>query len=211
MKRSQSINLSAMRKGRALSVPVKPLALAISASTFVACSSHEPAVVFQTVDECVSSGTASAEECQRAYDDALKKAQETGPKYANVNDCQSDFGTGQCVQYQNSSGQSWFIPLMAGYILGDILSDRGGYHHYNSAPLYTSYSHRSPFFGQWSTVDGYTYGSVRNKNIKVSKDTWKPKPAVKKTISRGGFGSKVAAKSNWGGSSGGKRSGGWGS
>ncbi len=209
MKRSRSINLASMRKsGFLAALPAKPLAIAIAAITFSACSSNEPAKVFQSVEECVKDGAATEQECQQAYDDALAEARRSGPKYANINDCQSEFGSGRCQQYRGSNGESWFVPLMAGYVLGSVLNNSGGYHHYHSAPLYTSYSHRSPFFGQWSTVDGNTYGSVRQRQISTNKSTFEPKPAVKKTIRRGGFGSKVAAKSNWGGS---KRSGGgWG-
>lgn len=208
MKRSRSINITRMRKAALLSTSVKPMALAVTAVTLAACSSNEPTQVFQSVEQCVQAGVGSDEECQKAYDDALLKAQETGPKYSSLANCQLDFGTGQCVQYQNNSGQSWFVPLMAGYIIGDIIGGSSNYRYYNSAPLYTSYSHRSPFFGQWTTVDGYTYGSVRDRSIRVPKKTWEPKPVVNRTIKRGGFGSKVNAKSNWGG--GAKRSGGWG-
>jgi len=53
---------------------------------------------------------------------------------------------------------------------------------------------------------------VYQRKANVSKKAFEPKPAVKRTISRGGFGSKVAAKSNWGKSSGWGKSGGrsWG-
>lgn len=207
MKRSRTINLASMRKKVLMAAPAKPLALAIAAVTLAACSSKEPARVFQNVEECVQAAAGSKQECQQAYDDAIAAARESGPKYASLNDCQSEFGSNQCTKHSGSNGQSWFIPLMAGYMIGDIVGNIGGYNRYQSAPLYTSYSHRSPFFGQWSTVDGNTYGSVRDKQIRVNKQAFEPKPAVKKTISRGGFGSKVAAKSNWGG---GKKSGGWG-
>lgn len=199
MKRSRSINVSVMRKTVYQSVPAKPLALAIAAATFAGCSSNEPAVVYKTVQECVEASAGSQEQCQQAYDEALTEAQRTGPKFANRNDCEYNFGAGQCTQH-NSGGQSIFMPLMAGYVLGQVIDGvRDNARYGRSAPLYSSY-------GDWVGTSGRNYGSAYDRRIKVSKKTFEPKPAVTKTMSRGGFGSKVAAKSNWGG----KKSGGWG-
>lgn len=206
MKRSQSINLAAMRKQVAHVVRAKPLALAVATATLMACSSSKPATAYQSIDDCVNSQAGTQDECQAAYDNAIAEAQKSGPKYGNVNDCAAEFGAGQCTEYRGSNGQSWFVPAMAGFLLARALDSGNRYNH--SAPLYTSHSRGSPFYGQWSAVDGQTYGSVRNRDLKVSKRAFEPKPAVKTTLSRGGFGSKVAAKSNWGG--GGKKSGGWG-
>lgn len=199
MKRSRSIDISAMRKTAGLTVAAKPLALAIAAATFSGCSSNEPATVFKSVQECVEANAGTQEQCQQAHDDALAEAKRTGPKFTTRNDCEYNYGAGQCQQY-NNNGQSVFIPLMAGYVLAQVIDEIGDSRRYRSAaPLYSSY-------GDWIGVDGRHYGSSYTRRIKVSKQTFEPKPAVTKTMSRGGFGSKVAAKSNWGGS---KKSGGW--
>lgn len=200
MKRSRSIDISAMRKTAGMTVAAKPLALAIAAATLSGCSSKEPTTVYKDVQECVAANAGTQEECQQAYEEAREEAKRTGPKFANRNDCEHNFGAGQCQQYR-SGGQSIFMPMLAGYVLAGAINDIGDSRRYRSAaPLYTRY-------GDWVSPDGQTYGSSYTRNVKVSKKTFEPKPAVTKTMSRGGFGSKVAAKSNWGGS---RRSGGWG-
>ena len=47
----------------------------------------------------------------------------------------------------------------------------------------------------------------RRRSMRVSEKSLKPKPTVSKTMSRGGFGSSVRAKSSWGSST---KKGGWG-
>ena len=97
------------------------------------------------------------------------------------------------------------MPFMAGFMVSQLLSPRP----YYSQPIYTSYSPYSPFRSKWVTADGYVFdGDIRKRNYKVSPSVYKPKPTVTRTVSRGGFGSSVRAKSSWGSSS---RSGSWGS
>ncbi|VUC74879.1 lipoprotein [Salmonella sp. NCTC 11881] len=74
---------------------------------------------------------AKSAECTTAYNNALKEAERTAPKYATREDCVAEFGEGQCqqapaqagmapenqAQAQQSSGSFW-MPLMAGYMMG---------------------------------------------------------------------------------------------
>lgn len=203
MKRSTTINIDHMRSFAQRRVRVKPLAVAIAAASLMACSSREPVVAYDDVAQCVAQNPELAGECRTAYDAAQMKAEKTAPKYQSLADCQAEFGPENCVQQPGPQGQSWFMPAMAGFMLGRAL-DRNDY--YRAAPLFTSYSRNSPAYGRWTTADGMSYGSRSNRTFKADPDAFKPKPAVTRTMSRGGFGSTVAAKSNWGGS----RRGGWG-
>lgn len=207
MKRSKNINIENMRGFAQRRVRVKPLAFAIAAATLVACSSREPVVVYENAAQCAAQNPGRDAECEAAYTQAAETAVASGPKYNSLADCRAEFGAQNCVAQEGPSGQSWFMPAMAGFMLGQALD--GGGRRYQSAPLYTSYASRSPAYGRWTTVDGTSYGSRNNRTFKADKDAFKPKPAVTRTMSRGGFGSTVAAKSNWGGSQG-RRSGGWG-
>ncbi len=218
MKRTRSINLERMRKLddnshylKPFQSKLKPLAVSIAAAVLVACSDGgEEAVVYSDIADCISKNPDQTDICESAYNDAVAVAQESGPKYSTIESCTYDFGDRNCVPYQASSGQSWFIPAVAGFMLAGVIDDVGDAferRRYRSAPLYTSYSRYSPFYGQWSSVDGYTYGTSRYGKIKVADNAFKPKPKITRTISRGGFGSTVAAKSSFGGSS----KGGWGS
>ena len=197
-KRSKSINLTSMRK----SFSVKPLALGVAAIFLSACGDKQEATVFTSVSDCTNANPASAEQCKTAYDDALKEAERTGPKYNSQSDCESEFGSNQCTTVRSQSG-SFFMPFMAGYMLSNLMSPRG----YYSQPMFTSYSRNSSYRNRWIGADGYDFGDNRRRTMRVSEKSLKPKPTVSKTMSRGGFGSSVRAKSSWGSSS---KKGGWG-
>lgn len=197
-KRSFAINQKQFRK----SYKVKPVVIGIS-SVFLAaaCSdNNQDAKVFTSLNDCEYQMPENAAECRIAYEQAVKDAAETAPKFANRQDCEYDFGIEQCTEYRNSSGGSWFMPLMAGYMIRDMLQPRR-----YSQPLFTSYSRYSPNRYRWVGAGGYDYGDFRQRDLKVSKSYTKP-PAVNRTIKRGGFGSSVRAKSSWG-----SNKGGWGS
>jgi uncharacterized protein YgiB involved in biofilm formation len=197
-KRSLNINLAKMRKGFA----PKPLAVGIAAVFLSACGgSRQEATVYTSPDDCKSDNPEFTEQCETAYQQALIEAERTGPKYNTERDCESEFGNNQCRTVQTQSG-SFFMPFMAGYMLSNIMSPRG----YYTQPMYTSYSRNSALRYRWLTSDGNDYGDIRKRKFNVSKDAFKPKPTVTKTMSRGGFGSSVRAKSSWGSS---KKSG-WG-
>jgi len=198
-KRSKSINLAGMRK----SFSVKPLALGVAAIFLSACGDkQQEAAVFTSVDDCTNANPEFAEKCKTAYEEAIKEAERTGPKYNTQRDCESEFGNNQCNVVRNESG-SFFMPFMAGYMLSNLMSPRG----YSSQPMFTSFSRNSSYRSRWVGADGQDFGDNRRRTMRVSEKALKPKPTVNKTISRGGFGSSVRAKSSWGSSS---KKGGWG-
>lgn len=196
MKRTKSINLERMRKVSKYS-PVKPLTLAVAASTLVACGESRDAKIYSDIDHCTRDNPSLTQECKAAYQEALAKSSKSGPKYTSQSSCVAEFGENNCTVYHASNGNNWFMPAMAGFMFSQVV----GRNHYNSAPLYTSYSRRSPVYDRWSTVDGELYGKRQYGKVRVGNDVFKSKPAVVRTVSRGGFGSTVSAKSSWGGSS----------
>ena len=198
MKRTQSINLSVMRKAPK-SFTFKPLAFAITAGTLVGCSDDtQESQVFRTVDDCARGNPGQEEQCQLAYKDAVNEALNSGPKYSNMPACLEDFGQNNCNTYVSGNNQSFFMPLMTGFMISSVLNNAS---RYRPAPLYTSYSRFSPAYGQWTSTDGRLFGSSNNAKVRVDGAAFKPKPAIKRTMKRGGFGSTVAAKSNFGGKS----------
>jgi uncharacterized protein YgiB involved in biofilm formation len=197
-KRSKSINLTGMRK----SFSVKPLALGVTAIFLSACGDKQEAAVFTSVNDCTDSHPEFAEKCKTAYEDALREAQRTGPKYNSQRDCESEFGNNRCNVVRNESG-SFFMPFMAGYMLSNLMSPRG----YYSQPMFSSNARNSSYRNRWVGADGYDFGDNRRRSMRVSENSLKPKPTVTKTMSRGGFGSSVRAKSSWGSST---KKGGWG-
>jgi uncharacterized protein YgiB involved in biofilm formation len=192
MKRSAHINLLKMRK----SFAVKPLTLAIATLMLGACGGgNQPAKIYSSAEECSAEFPERADECKAAFQQALGQAESAAPKFADKNTCETEFGANQCHAVQHQGGSS-FMPFMMGYMLGNW-SNRGAYY---SQPLFTSSVFNSPYRDRWVGSDGTNYGDVRNRNVLVKGDAFKPKPAVASTIERGGFGSSVRAKSSWGSS-----------
>lgn len=200
-KRSKHINLRRMRKAFAL----KPLAVGVAGVMLSACSDdRQDARIYTSLDECKIDNPDAIAQCDAAYQTALDEAARTSPRYTTENDCEHEFGANQC-QYVNNNQGSFFMPFMAGFMVSQLLSPS----RYYSQPLYTSYSPYSSYRSRWVTADGYVFdGDIRKRNYRVRPDAFKPKPTVTRTMSRGGFGSSVRAKSSWGSSS---RSGSWGS
>ena len=200
-KRSRYIDLRKMRKGFAL----KPLAVGIAGIMATGCADdRQDAQIYTSLEDCKTDYPDAAERCDAAYQTALDEASRTSPRFNSEHDCEYEFGPNQCREVNNSGG-SFFMPFMAGFMVSQLLSPRP----YYSQPIYTSYSPYSPFRSKWVTADGYVFdGNIRKRNYKVSPSVYKPKPTVTRTVSRGGFGSSVRAKSSWGSSS---RSGSWGS
>lgn len=151
---------------------------------------------FTTVQECVDNGN-SQDVCQRAYDQA-STAYQSAPHYATQDDCYAKYGPNGCQQYHDSNGNSWFMPFMIGYMLGNnhstyvpvYRSYSGGYQTVvvnNGAPVYSSVSSGAGRTGFSSTGYSSSGGGVSSAGR-----------ATATTSARGGFG---------GGSSGGSSGG----
>lgn len=194
MKRTKKINLSRMRKGgnSLASYAIKPAALGVAVAGLVGCSGGRDAYIYETVSQCVNDHPSKFGSCESAYMQALNKSRSSGKKFSDIEGCEKVYGSKGCEPYRSS-----FVPLMSGFMFSPYHS-RGYY------PVYTSSYHNSPYYNRWGTMDGSYYpkstGSKSNKsNRKVA--------LTQRTVSRGGFGSTVSAKSSWGGSS---SRGGWG-
>ena len=190
MKRTKAINLERMRKQKPA---VKPLLLAMSATTLLACDSKTPATVYQDVDHCIQD-TGLESRCEAAYEKALRKSRLSGPKYRSESDCEAEFGHNNCEPYQMAQGAR-YIPRMGGFMLS-----REG-EHYRSAPVYSSFNRYSRYHGRWSSLEGDDLGRRQFGDINVSSSNFASKPVVTNTLSRGGFGarSSYSGGSSWGG------------
>ncbi len=190
MKRTKQIDLATMRKAASRKSPSTKSLMLTGTLLLAGCgSSSQEAMIFSTAEQCISENPDSRAECEKAYDSAVAEAKRTAPKYNSQRACEMEFGHSQCRQSESNSG--WFLPAMGGFMLGRLMS--GGY----------DYGRPSPLFGyrnSWVGADGTSYGGRYDRRIKVPPKAFKPKPATVKTISRGGFGSKIQAKSSWGSS-----------
>ena len=221
MKRTQRINLERMRKQRMPGL-LKPITLAVAGVALSGCDvNREEARVYSSIAECQSSIPEQARACEAAYQDALAESQRTAPKYANQADCEFEFGPENCVPVarpeeigvaQSGAEQSWdsqsqdqsqapvqhqaghglFMPMMAGFLMGRAMNANRP----QAAPLYSSSSPRSPLYNKWTTPGGDVIGNRQQSQVRVNRDVFQPKPAVTRTVSRGGFGAMAAARSS---------------
>ena len=168
---------------RKLKTKAGTLAMGVSLLALTAC--EEPkveAAIFENVQQCISNGDATPEQCEQNFREAKTQHAAVAPKYASLSDCQSDFGAEKCEQapYRTSSGGSVFMPLMAGYMMGSLL---GGGRRMAPQPLYRQAS--SP--GTFRTADNRSISNKTGRS-KVARSATS-RPSVKtQTRSRGGFG-----------------------
>ncbi len=155
MKRTKSIHHASFRKSWSAR-HLTPVALAVTAVFMLAgCEkSDETVSLYQNADDCSAANPGKSAECTTAYNNALKEAERTAPKYATREDCVAEFGEGQCqqapaqagmapenqAQSQQSSGSFW-MPLMAGYMMGRLMGGGAGF---AQQPLFSSKNPASP-------------------------------------------------------------------
>ncbi|WP_044179864.1 DUF1190 family protein [Phytobacter massiliensis] len=208
MKRTKSINHAMFRKSWSAR-HLTPVALAVSAVFMLAgCEQNDETVkMYQNADDCAAANPGKSAECKATYDNALKEAERTAPKYASREDCVAEFGEGQCQQapaqagmapenqaQAQQSGGSFWMPLMAGYMMGRLMGGGAGY---AQQPLFSSRNPASPAYGQYTDASGKSYGAAQSgRSATVSKTAMAPKPATTSTITRGGFGESVAKQTS---------------
>ncbi len=203
MKRTENIQKDAFRKGWR-SYRLAPVALAISAAFILAgCEQTDETVsMYQNADDCSAANPSMSAQCTTAYNNALKEAEKTAPKYASKEDCVAEFGEAQCTPVPAQAGtaaqptqtsSSW-MPLMAGYMMGRMMSGGAGF---AQQPLFSSRSPASPANGQFVDASGKSYGAATSgRTVTVPKTALAPKPATTNTITRGGFGESVAKQTS---------------
>lgn len=211
MKRTKNIQAAAFRKSwnaRHLT----PVALAVTAVFMLAgCEkSDETVSMYQNADDCSHANPGKSAECQATYQAALKEAERTAPKYSSREACVAEFGEGQCQQApaqaslastgqgenqaQGQQSGSFWMPLMAGYMMGRMMS--GGMGGYQQQPVFTSKNPSSPAYGKYTDASGKNYGAAQpGRSMNVPKTAMAPKPATTSTVTRGGFGESVAKQS----------------
>lgn len=95
-----------------------------------------------------------ADICDQAEENATEAHEAEAPRYAASGDdgddlCEEVHGDNQCYQMTDSDGNSWFVPLMAGYFISSMINNNGNrtYGYSDSRPLYRT------------TSGGYTNGT----------------------------------------------------
>ena len=187
MKRSKSLRLVLMG-GAALSLG--------------ACEQPVEVGVFETVDQCTVMGY-SQSACESAIEQAQKEHLQAAPKYASRTDCEAEFGrceagtasaqqqppqTPQGPQGEqtalNSSGGSFFMPLLAGYMMGQMM----GGNRYAAQPLYRPVGGQAGGAGLFTGAGTRVAGGPGVARMPQSAFT---NARATTTMARGGFGARA--------------------
>ena len=190
MKRSRQVITPLMRKSIR---PATKTVTAVAAIVLVSgCSDNAQEMnIYANASDCIDDNPGYSTQCKAAYQDALDDAAKTAPKYNSRTECGNEFGYESCVQAPQNN---WFMPAMAGFMFAQAINNRP----YYQQPMFSSTYPGSRYYGGWASSDGYSYGKKAGQSkVYVPNEQLKKKPAVTKTMSRGGFGSKAAAKSSW--------------
>lgn len=192
MKRSKKAALVLM-------VPVATLLLA-------GCGEErEQAMVFTDPSECSAAALNSPAQCEADYAAAQALHPQVAPKYLNKEQCETDYGVGQCetAPQQTSSGGSVFMPMMMGYLAGQMMN-RGGSNFQQPAatgaaagskvatqPLYKTRNDRGTFRTATNTAVAGGIGPITLKPSQV-----KPQAAqAAQPVRRGGLGQRAGKRS----------------
>lgn len=168
----------------------------------------EQAMVFTDASECSASALNSIEQCEADYAAAQALHPQVAPKYLDKAECENDFGSEQCEKapQQASAGGGMFMPMMMGYMMGQMLN-RGGAGGNLQQPNAASAGAPSKVPTQPLYKSRDDFGTFRTAtNAPVARGTGavlvKPsqvKPQVGQVVRRGGFGQQAAARSSFGG------------
>lgn len=181
-----------MKRSSKISIAI----LGAAAFALAGCQEEKvDATAFPDLRSCTNAaqngGAFSVEECDRAFAEAEALHVEAAPRYDSLLVCEEQHGTGACgteeAAAQGGSG-SIFLPLMAGYLLGNALRGRAGMS--ASQPLYKTSG------GQFSTAGGSSTFSSNNGSAKLGTSQFtkpaatagKPPMTRATAAARGGFG-----------------------
>jgi uncharacterized protein YgiB involved in biofilm formation len=156
---------------------------------------------FNNVDECKASGAFAQVTCEEAARNAAAEDSKTAPRFADRDVCEDQFGAGQCL-VRNEGGQSFFVPLLTGFMIGRLLNGPG----YRYSGLYRSGRDDRYYTpgGAWLYGGGYGgrgYGYQVGSRAITAPVTTQRIQTRSSVVSRGGFGGRVSARSSggWGG------------
>ncbi len=181
----------------------------LGASAFALAGCREEQVDAQAFPDLASCKAASnaqglipAGECEAAFAEAQQLHVEAAPRYDSQAVCEEEHGAGNCgseQQVANTGSGSIFMPLIAGYLIGNMLGGRGGM--VGSQPLYRTSD------GKFTNAGGTAAYSSNTGKAKLGSSLFQrpastigKAPMTKATLSsRGGFGGTGSSRGMFGG------------
>lgn len=188
----------------------KRIAIAIVGATafsLAGCREEQvDAAAFPNLQSCLNEslrgGMFTAEDCETSFAQAETLHVESAPRYDSLAVCEEQHGEGACgteaTATQAGSG-SIFMPLLAGYLIGNMLGGRAGMS--AAQPLYKTSDGRFTNAARSSTFSN-NVGSTKLATSQFVRPaaTVGTTPMSRATAaSRGGFGTSGGGKTGFGG------------
>lgn len=152
-------------------------------------------------DAANSKGLFSPQDCEASFAQAEALHVEAAPRYDSLAVCEEQHGQGACGSEAAATGGSGsiFLPLMAGYLIGNMLGGRAGMA--ASQPLYKTADGKYTNAARSSTFSSNTgAGKMGTSQFTRPAATAGKPPMTRSTAaSRGGFGKSGAGRSGAGG------------
>ena len=181
--------------------------LGAAAFTLAGCREEQvDAAAFPDLKSCTSEATEggvfSVQDCEAAFAEAEALHVESAPRYDSLQVCEEQHGAGACGSEQTAAqgGSSGiFMPLLAGYLIGNMLGGRSGMS--AGQPLYKTAN------GQFTNAAGSsTYSSNKGAAKLGASQFTRPATTAGKApmsrataTSRGGFGKTGGGRTGFGG------------
>ncbi|SEQ90901.1 DUF1190 domain-containing protein [Thalassovita taeanensis] len=178
-----------------------------AAFTLAGCRDEQvDAQAFPDLQSCTNAATPgglfSVQDCEAAFTEAEVLHVEAAPRYDSIAVCEEQHGEGACgseaTATQGGSG-SIFMPLMAGYLIGNMLGGRSGMS--ASQPLYKTSDGRFTNAARSSSYSSNA-GAAKLSTSQFTRptSTLGKAPMTRATaMSRGGFGKFGSGRSGFGG------------
>ncbi|HEX8569580.1 MAG TPA: DUF1190 domain-containing protein [Caulobacteraceae bacterium] len=103
---------------------------ATSAATAAAAAPEVEAVAYADPAACKAAGEVPAPDCDNGWIAAQNDHATNAPRYGDKAACEAEYGEGRC-ETRTSGGGSFFVPFLAGMMLGNMGGGR-----YQPAPYY---------------------------------------------------------------------------
>lgn len=147
---------------------------------------------YKTLQECKDANEVSDQQCDTSFAAAQKDDEKNAPRYEARASCEDVYGVGNCVPRSQANGGGFFTPLLAGFVIGQML-DGGGY---RGTGLYRrNDEYGGGYYSTYGGRLGRDYGTGRTT---ISKSSIDPPDAIRQAppkiqtrtsvVSRGGFG-----------------------
>ncbi|WP_417720684.1 DUF1190 domain-containing protein [Salipiger sp.] len=181
----------------------------VGAAAFALAGCQEEQVdaqAFPDLESCTAEATKggmfSTQDCRDAFQQAETLHVESAPRYDSLQVCEEQHGEGACGSEAQAAGGgsgSIFMPLLAGYLIGNMLGGRSGMA--AAQPLYKTADGKFTNAARTSTYSGNS-GAAKlgtSQFARPSATAGKAPMSRATATSRGGFGGFGGGRTGFGG------------